>query len=151
VGATFTIINNDGTDAVTGTFAGLAQGATFVVGGETFQINYKGGDGNDVTLTCTKQSAAQFRQAALLYAGGATTRQTVAFASAAYTTGFETLQLAKVDVPAVASLFNSPGTSAAALTTASDVPARSRTIEVAGTDLADVDKLALIDQLFSAI
>jgi hypothetical protein len=53
VGATFTIINNDGADAVIGTFAGLAQGATIVVGGETFQINYGGGTGNDVTLTRT--------------------------------------------------------------------------------------------------
>jgi autotransporter-associated beta strand protein/probable HAF family extracellular repeat protein len=151
VGATFTIINNDATDAVIGTFAGLAQGATFVVGGETFQINYNGGTGNDVTLTCTKQSAAQVGQAAFRYAGGATTTQTVAFASAANTTGSEAVHQAKVDVPAVSNFFNSLVTSAAALTTASDVPAHSRTIELAGPDLADLDKLALIDQVFSAI
>jgi probable HAF family extracellular repeat protein/autotransporter-associated beta strand protein len=54
VGDTFTIIKNDLNHTVTGTFAGLAQNATFVVGGETFQINYKGGSGNDVTLTCTQ-------------------------------------------------------------------------------------------------
>jgi autotransporter-associated beta strand protein len=51
VGESFTLINNDGTDAVVGTFNGLAQGATFTVGGETFQINYQGGDGNDVVVT----------------------------------------------------------------------------------------------------
>jgi autotransporter-associated beta strand protein/probable HAF family extracellular repeat protein len=151
VGATFTIINNDGTDAVTGTFAGLVQGATFVVGGETFQISYKGGDGNDVTLTCTQQSAGQVSQAAFPYVGGATMRQIVAFASAAYTSGSETLQLAKIDVPALASMIDSPGTSDAASTTVAEVSAHSRTLEVAGTDLADVDKLALIDQVFSAI
>jgi hypothetical protein len=49
---TFMIIDNDGTaDAVTGTFKGLDEGATFDVGGNTLKITYKGGDGNDVVLT----------------------------------------------------------------------------------------------------
>ena len=51
-GQTFTIIDNDGTsDAVTGTFAGLAEGATVTLAGQTLTISYHGGDGNDVTLT----------------------------------------------------------------------------------------------------
>lgn len=50
-GNTFTIIDNDGTDAVTGTFAGLPEGATFVADGKRFQITYTGGTGNDVVLT----------------------------------------------------------------------------------------------------
>jgi autotransporter-associated beta strand protein len=51
-GDTFTIISNDGTDAITGTFNGLAEGATFTVSGTTFQISYVGGsNGNDVVLT----------------------------------------------------------------------------------------------------
>ncbi|MCZ7649005.1 MAG: hypothetical protein M5U26_27740 [Planctomycetota bacterium] len=50
-GDTFTIANNDAADAVTGTFNGLAEGATFVTGGETFRITYVGGDGNDIVLT----------------------------------------------------------------------------------------------------
>jgi hypothetical protein len=54
VGQKYVIINNDGTDAVTDTFAGLAQGATFTIDGYTFSISYKGGDGNDVELTVTK-------------------------------------------------------------------------------------------------
>jgi uncharacterized repeat protein (TIGR01451 family) len=49
--ATFTIINNDGTDAVTGTFAGLPQGARLTAGGVSFSISYTGGTGNDVVLT----------------------------------------------------------------------------------------------------
>lgn len=55
VGATttFTIINNDGSDAVTGTFSGLAEGGTFTFGGTSFKISYVGGTGNDVTLTYT--------------------------------------------------------------------------------------------------
>src|SRR5262249_50221362 len=38
VGSAFVLIQNDGTDAVVGTFAGLAQDATLVLGGMTFQI-----------------------------------------------------------------------------------------------------------------
>jgi len=51
VGAAFTIIANDGSDAVSGTFAGLAEGATFQSGGAWYTISYAGGDGNDVVLT----------------------------------------------------------------------------------------------------
>jgi len=47
----FTLISNDAADAVTGTFTGLAEGATFVVDGVTFAISYVGGDGNDVVIT----------------------------------------------------------------------------------------------------
>jgi len=50
-GTSFIIIANDGADAVTGTFAGLAEGASTVVNGTTMTISYKGGDGNDVVLT----------------------------------------------------------------------------------------------------
>jgi fibronectin-binding autotransporter adhesin len=53
IGNTFTLIQNDGTDAVVGTFAGLPQGATLTLGGMTFQISYVGGTGNDVVLTRT--------------------------------------------------------------------------------------------------
>ncbi|MCE7926486.1 MAG: HYR domain-containing protein, partial [Haliscomenobacteraceae bacterium CHB4] len=44
----FTLIANDGADAVSGIFA---QGYSITVGGHTFDINYAGGDGNDVVLT----------------------------------------------------------------------------------------------------
>src|SRR6266704_3406652 len=50
-GTTFTIINNDGSDAVSGTFAGLPEGSTVVLSGQTFQISYVGGTGNEVVLT----------------------------------------------------------------------------------------------------
>ncbi len=50
---TFTIIANDGADAVVGTFAGLAQGATVNAGAYQFTISYNGGTGNDVVLTTT--------------------------------------------------------------------------------------------------
>ncbi|BAQ60477.1 alkaline phosphatase [Geminocystis sp. NIES-3708] len=47
----YTLINNDGTDAVTGTFTGLAEGATVAtIGGDKLLITYQGGTGNDVQL-----------------------------------------------------------------------------------------------------
>lgn len=58
-GTIITIINNDGTDPVVGTFNGLAEGASFNSGVYTIQISYIGGSGivgvagNDVTLTIT--------------------------------------------------------------------------------------------------
>ena len=51
VGEKYVIVNNDGSDAVTGTFAGLVEGATFAVGDGQFRISYVGGDGNDIELT----------------------------------------------------------------------------------------------------
>ena len=52
-GTQFTIINNDGADAITGTFNGLASGAVLTAGNLKFQIRYTGGTGNDVVLTVT--------------------------------------------------------------------------------------------------
>lgn len=57
VGENYVIINNDGSDAVTGTFSGLAQDASFTQNGVTFSISYTGGDGNDVVLTVTGVTA----------------------------------------------------------------------------------------------
>jgi Ca2+-binding RTX toxin-like protein len=54
----FTIIENDGVDAVTGTFAGLAEGAEFVADKRLFTVSYVGGDGNDVELTSGGASIA---------------------------------------------------------------------------------------------
>lgn len=50
-GTQITIITNDGSDAVTGTFSGLAEGATVTVNGVNYTISYVGGTGNDVVLT----------------------------------------------------------------------------------------------------
>ena len=52
-GMTFTVITNDGGDAITGTFAGLPEGSTVTLSGLTFKISYVGGTGNDVVLTRT--------------------------------------------------------------------------------------------------
>ena len=49
-GTTFTLINNDAADAVSGTFAGLPENSLITVGAQTFRIHYAAGTGNDVTL-----------------------------------------------------------------------------------------------------
>jgi Ca2+-binding RTX toxin-like protein len=47
----YTLINNDGTDAVAGTFTGVAEGTQVgSVGGYGLFLTYQGGDGNDVQL-----------------------------------------------------------------------------------------------------
>ena len=56
VGDQLFILENDGIDPITGTFAGLANGATFSSGGDTFQIFYDAngqGGGNDIELSVT--------------------------------------------------------------------------------------------------
>jgi autotransporter-associated beta strand protein len=53
IGTAITLIDNDGSDPVTGTFANLPQGATLLAGGQLFRISYTGGNGNDVVLTRT--------------------------------------------------------------------------------------------------
>jgi len=53
IGDSYTIINNDGVDAVTGTFNGIAEGGSVNVGAYRFDVSYVGGDGNDVVLTAS--------------------------------------------------------------------------------------------------
>jgi autotransporter-associated beta strand protein len=56
-GSKFTIINNDGTDPVIGTFRGVAEGDTIDVHGTKFTVSYRGGDGNDVVLSAGESTA----------------------------------------------------------------------------------------------
>jgi phospholipase C len=49
-GTSITIIDNQGSNLVFGTFADLPQGATITNAGSVFVIDYMGGDGNDVVL-----------------------------------------------------------------------------------------------------
>ncbi len=50
-GTVFTLIDNTGAMPVNGAFSNLPDGSTISVGSNTFQANYEGGDGNDLTLT----------------------------------------------------------------------------------------------------
>ncbi|MCL4207844.1 MAG: autotransporter-associated beta strand repeat-containing protein, partial [Pirellulaceae bacterium] len=49
-GSSFTIIQNDGIQAIGHTFYGFPEGSPITVGSNTFTITYVGGDGNDVVL-----------------------------------------------------------------------------------------------------
>lgn len=58
---TFTILNNDSNDAISSTFAGLAEGATitnFLGSSLNATISYAGGDGNDVVITAVNAPTA---------------------------------------------------------------------------------------------
>lgn len=53
VGQSLTIIDNDGSDPVIGTFDNLPEGGAFYLqsAGGTHKVSYHGGDGNDVVIT----------------------------------------------------------------------------------------------------
>jgi hypothetical protein len=51
IGQVFTVISNTAATPISGTFANLPDDSTFTAGPNTYQANYEGGDGNDLTLT----------------------------------------------------------------------------------------------------
>jgi len=50
-GTVFTVINNTAATPIAGTFNNLPDGSIFTSNGNTYQVNYEGGDGNNLTLT----------------------------------------------------------------------------------------------------
>jgi len=50
-GTAFTAIENTSSVPISGTFRNLTDGGTIQIGNNTFQADYEGGDGNDLTLT----------------------------------------------------------------------------------------------------
>lgn len=57
-GQTFEIIDNTSANPISGTFAGLPEGAHVALGNAQFTISYTGGDGNDVVLTAVNATPA---------------------------------------------------------------------------------------------
>jgi len=51
LGTVFTAIDNTAATPIAGTFANVPDGSVITIGNNTFQANYEGGDGNDLTLT----------------------------------------------------------------------------------------------------
>ncbi|MBL8814738.1 MAG: hypothetical protein JNL58_01820 [Planctomyces sp.] len=51
VNTSFTLIENDGSDPIQGTFQGLSEGASLAINNQLFVLTYQGGDGNDVVLS----------------------------------------------------------------------------------------------------
>ncbi|MEZ6125430.1 MAG: Calx-beta domain-containing protein [Planctomycetaceae bacterium] len=72
-GDVITLISNDGTDAVIGQFAGLANGAAVTLNGQTWRVLYDGGDGNDVVLVFGKASLSIDDVSVLETSSGTTT------------------------------------------------------------------------------
>jgi uncharacterized delta-60 repeat protein len=50
-GSPIVLIDNDGSDAITGTFQGLPEGSILYLNQVALRISYQGGSGNDVSLT----------------------------------------------------------------------------------------------------
>jgi autotransporter-associated beta strand protein len=50
-GTVFTVIDDTAISSILGTFSNLPNGSTFTANGNTFLVNYFGGDGNDLILT----------------------------------------------------------------------------------------------------
>jgi autotransporter-associated beta strand protein len=65
-GMVLTLISNTSADPISGTFSNLPDGSIVTINGNTFQANYEGGDGNDLTLTTVatqlKEQAAQIQK-----------------------------------------------------------------------------------------
>lgn len=51
LGTSFLVLTSGATNAISGTFAGLPEGAIVQAGGQYFTITYTGGTGNDVVIT----------------------------------------------------------------------------------------------------
>lgn len=90
-GDSYTLINNDLADGVTGTFDGLAEGDTLTAGGRTFQISYVGGTGNDVTLTDVTPQPSGSDGGGLFSGAGALSSGTTSANILRGTTGNDTL------------------------------------------------------------
>jgi hypothetical protein len=74
-GQTFTIVNNQGTHPIVGTFSGLPEGAVianFLGSSLNATISYLGGDGNDVVLTVKQPNATTVATATAVSASAAT-------------------------------------------------------------------------------
>ena len=83
-GTVFTLINNDGADAVSGTFAGLPEGAILTTNGVDFRVSYLGGTGNDVTLTVPGGAPPSTIQFSGLNSNGLFTLTGAGFSNAPY-------------------------------------------------------------------
>jgi fibronectin-binding autotransporter adhesin len=57
-GQSFTILNNTGGSAISGTFNGQAEGSKITIGNYTFTISYVGGSGHSVVLTVDSSSSS---------------------------------------------------------------------------------------------
>jgi hypothetical protein len=82
-GATYTLINNDGLDAISGAFSNAAAG-TDTINGYQWIVTYTGGTGNDFVITAVPEPSTWLAAALALGAIGFSQRKRVrAWASSA--------------------------------------------------------------------
>jgi fibronectin-binding autotransporter adhesin len=74
-GSQYTLIANDGTDAISGTFSNAANGSTISAGAYLFTVNYTGGTGNDLVLTLVPEPSTWIGGALALGAIGYSQRR----------------------------------------------------------------------------
>lgn len=101
-GTTYTVISNDGSDAVIGTFSGLPEGSLLIVGATTFRISYVSGTGNDVVLTAVDTPTVVGSTSANPSAFGQGVTYSVTVAGAGTPTGSVTLVIDGENVQTVA-------------------------------------------------
>ncbi len=73
--STFVLVDNTSASSISGTFAGLNEGASITVGSNTFAISYVGGTGNDITLSAVPEPSAFAALAGLAGLGLAASRR----------------------------------------------------------------------------
>jgi autotransporter-associated beta strand protein len=69
-GTVFTIIENTAASSIAGEFTNLPDGSMFKAKGNTFEVSYEGGDGNDLTLTAIKPKKAKDNTFQVSYESG---------------------------------------------------------------------------------
>ena len=89
-GTKLVILDNNGTDAIVGTFTGQPEGSTVNLSGRLFKISYVGGSGNDVELT-TINSAPTFSGSLSATPNPAAVGQNISFTAAAADVDGDTL------------------------------------------------------------
>lgn len=72
-GQTFVVVNNDGSDPVTGTFAGLPEGSLLNLNGVPVAVSYVGGSGNDVTVSYATPVVSVINASRTVLEGGTVT------------------------------------------------------------------------------
>lgn len=156
LGTAFSILDKKSDGPVTGTFAGLPEGATVLANGYLLAISYAGGDGNDVTLTVASLPTKQVVSVLKPGSGSGGVKSDIgsidcgATCSDTYTTGDLITLTATSDAGSVFTGWLGPctGTSTCTFTLEGDTAVRAVFAPVTiGTHFLDVDGNGSYDAL----
>ncbi|HEX8323555.1 MAG TPA: autotransporter-associated beta strand repeat-containing protein, partial [Tepidisphaeraceae bacterium] len=153
-GDTIVLIDNDGSDAVVGTFSGLAQGAAVSVNGVAYTLSYTGGTGNDVVLTDVAPTVATAASATPSPVTGTTTALSVLGASSAGESTLTYTWAATAKPAGSTPTFGANGTNAAKASTVTFDKVGSYTFTVTisnGTDSTTSAVTVVVNQTLTTI